>query len=90
MLRLSKKADYALLAIRHLAAHADRGAMSARELAEAYDIPPELLAKVLQKLVQAEAARIASRHPRRVSAGARGVGRFPWVTSSRRSTGRSR
>jgi len=53
MLRLSKKADYALLAMRHLAAHRERGAMSARELAEAYDIPPELLAKVLQKLVRA-------------------------------------
>jgi Rrf2 family protein len=52
MLRLSKKADYALLAMRHLAAHADRGAVSARELAEAYDIPAELLAKVLQKLVR--------------------------------------
>ena len=53
MLRLSKKADYALLALRHLAAHADRGAVSARELAESYDIPPELLAKVLQQLVRA-------------------------------------
>jgi Rrf2 family protein len=53
MLRLSKKADYALLAIRHLAANSDRGAVSAREVAEAYDIPPELLAKVLQKLVRA-------------------------------------
>lgn len=52
MLRFSKKADYALLAMRHLAAHADRGAVSARELAEAYNIPPELLAKVLQKLVR--------------------------------------
>jgi Rrf2 family protein len=52
MLRLSKKADYALLAMRHLAAHGDRGAMSARELAEEYDIPAELLAKVLQKLVR--------------------------------------
>jgi len=52
MLRLSKKTDYALLAMRHLAANADRGAVSARELAEAYDIPPELLAKVLQKLVR--------------------------------------
>jgi len=52
MLRLSKKADYALLATRHLAAHADRGALSARELAEAYDIPSELLAKVLQTLVR--------------------------------------
>ena len=53
MLRLSKKADYALLAMRHLAARADQGALSARELAEEYAIPPELLAKVLQKLVRA-------------------------------------
>jgi Rrf2 family protein len=53
MLRLSKKADYALLSMRHLAAHTDRGAMPARELAETYDIPPELLAKVLQRLVRA-------------------------------------
>jgi Rrf2 family protein len=53
MLRLSKKADYALLAVRHMAAHADGGSLSARELAETYDIPPELLAKVLQKLVRA-------------------------------------
>ena len=53
MLRLSKKADYALLALRHMAAHADRPAHSARELAEAYDIPAELLAKVLQSLVRA-------------------------------------
>jgi Rrf2 family protein len=52
MLRLSKKADYALLAMRHLAAHNDRGATSARELAETYGIPPELLAKVLQRLVR--------------------------------------
>jgi Rrf2 family protein len=54
MLRLSKKADYALLAMRHLAANADRGAVSARELAEAYNLPPELLAKVLQKLVRGQ------------------------------------
>ena len=54
MLRLSKKADYALLAMRHLAANADRGAVSARELAEAYDLPPELLAKVLQTLVRGQ------------------------------------
>jgi Rrf2 family protein len=53
MLRLSKKADYALLAMRHLAARGGREAVSARELAEAYDIPLELLAKVLQQLVRA-------------------------------------
>jgi Rrf2 family protein len=53
MLRLSKKADYALLSMRHLAADPDRDAVSTRELAEAYDIPAELLAKVLQQLVRA-------------------------------------
>jgi Rrf2 family protein len=53
MLRLSKKADYALLAMRHLAARGGRESVSARELAETYHIPPELLAKVLQKLVRA-------------------------------------
>lgn len=53
MLRLSKKADYALLAMRHLAAQPDRDAVSAREVAETYDIPPELLAKVLQQLARA-------------------------------------
>lgn len=53
MLRLSKKADYALLAMRHLASSEPADAVSARELAEHYDIPAELLAKVLQKLVRA-------------------------------------
>jgi Rrf2 family protein len=39
--------------MRHLAAHGAAGAMPAREIAEAYDIPAELLAKVLQQLVRA-------------------------------------
>ena len=52
MLRLSKKADYALIAMKHLALRGDRGSSSAREIAELYDIPIELMAKVLQRLVQ--------------------------------------
>jgi Rrf2 family protein len=55
MLRLSKKADYALMAMKHLALRGDRGqggSSSAREIAELYDIPIELMAKVLQKLVR--------------------------------------
>jgi len=52
MLRLSKKADYALMAMKHLAVNGDRGSSSAREIASLYDIPIELLAKVLQKLVR--------------------------------------
>ena len=52
MLRLSKKADYALMAMKHLAVHRDRGSASAREIAGSYGIPIELLAKVLQRLVR--------------------------------------
>ena len=52
MLRLSKKADYALMAMKHLAVRGDSGSSSAREIAEQYDIPIELLAKVLQRLVR--------------------------------------
>ena len=53
MLRLSKKADYALIAMKHLA-NKDTGPTSAcaREIAEQYDIPIELMAKVLQRLVR--------------------------------------
>jgi Rrf2 family protein len=52
MLRLSKKADYALMAMKHLAACGEGGTASAREIAERYDIPVELLAKVLQRLAR--------------------------------------
>jgi Rrf2 family protein len=52
MLRLSKKADYALIAMKYLAADTLHGTASAREIAERYDIPLELLAKVLQQLTR--------------------------------------
>src|SRR5438128_5530475 len=52
MLRLSKKAEYALIAMKHLALRGERGSSSARQIAALYDIPIELLAKVLQRLVR--------------------------------------
>ncbi len=52
MLRLSKKADYALMAMKHLAQRTGGPSSSAREIAERYDIPIELMAKVLQRLVR--------------------------------------
>ena len=52
MLRLSKKADYALIALSYMAAPGQRPVVSAREMAERHDLPLELLAKVLQRLVQ--------------------------------------
>jgi len=52
MLRFSKKADYALMAMKHLALRGDVRSSSAREIAALYDIPIELMAKVLQRLVR--------------------------------------
>jgi FeS assembly SUF system regulator len=51
MLRLSKKADYALIAMAHLALKPGSSS-SAREIAESFDIPTELMAKVLQRLTR--------------------------------------
>jgi Rrf2 family protein len=63
MLRLTKKADYGLMAMKYLAEQADAdvlrtdarnaGARSAKDIAEAYHIPPQLLAKILQTLARA-------------------------------------
>lgn len=51
MLKLTKKADYGLIAMRHLAENAG-AACSAKDLAEAYGIPQEALAKILQRLAK--------------------------------------
>ena len=51
MLKLSKKVDYALIALMHLAQQ-DEDASSAREVATIYGMPQDLLAKVLQKLTR--------------------------------------
>jgi FeS assembly SUF system regulator len=51
MLKLTKKADYGLIAMRHLAESSGE-AYSAKDLAEAYGIPQEALAKILQRLAK--------------------------------------
>ena len=53
MLKLTKKADYALMAMKHLAESASPRALSAKDVADAYGIPPEALAKILQRLAKA-------------------------------------
>jgi Rrf2 family protein len=53
MLRLTKKADYGLMALKYLAEQVDGSAHSAKDIAEAYHIPPQLLAKILQTLAKA-------------------------------------
>jgi Rrf2 family protein len=53
MLKLTKKADYGLMAMKHLAEHGHGTACSAKDVAESYGIPQEALAKILQRLVKA-------------------------------------
>ena len=53
MFKLSKKADYGLIAVKHLAMHrGENHACSANEIAEEYGISTTLMAKVLQKLAR--------------------------------------
>jgi FeS assembly SUF system regulator len=59
MLKLTKKADYGLIALKHLAEAAARdssngtvSACSAKEIADEYAVPQEALAKILQRLVK--------------------------------------
>jgi Rrf2 family protein len=55
MLKLTKKADYGLMAMKHLADHAGdgKGSASAKDVADSFGIPPEALAKILQRLAKA-------------------------------------
>jgi|SRR5579872_1309934 len=68
MLKLTKKADYGLMALKFLAERADAAArkaraedlvvsesvaLSAKDIADAYGIPAQLLAKILQQLTKA-------------------------------------
>jgi Rrf2 family protein len=53
MLKLSKKTDYGLMAINYIATHQTDGhTVNTREIAGTYNIPVELLAKILQTLAK--------------------------------------
>lgn len=52
MFTFTKKADYALLALSFLAREARGRLVGPREIAARYEIPPELLAKVMQTLAR--------------------------------------
>ena len=54
MLRFTKRADYGLMAMHFIASHGDDGAVSAKRIAEEFHIPPERLAKILQRLAKKE------------------------------------
>ena len=52
MFRFSKKIDYALLALQYLASPGESGDVSARVIAARFEIPLELLSKILQRLAR--------------------------------------
>jgi FeS assembly SUF system regulator len=77
LLKLTKKADYGLIAMRHLAEHSAQGAFSAKDIADLYSIPAEALAKILQRLARQKllvsqqgtnGGYVLARDPRSISA----------------------
>lgn len=54
MLSLSKQSDYALIALAYLSRAESGRAVNTKEIAGKYDIPVELLAKILQRLAKAD------------------------------------
>jgi len=57
MLKLTKKADYGLMALKYLAEHPETPALSTKDVADAYGIPAQLLAKILQQLTKSGVLR---------------------------------
>lgn len=53
MIRLSRKVEYGLIALLHIDSAGDRRLVTAKEVAEVYSTPPELLGKVMQSLAKA-------------------------------------
>jgi Rrf2 family protein len=60
MMKLSKKADYGLIALKHLAIHGGEGSCSASDIADLYKMSTPLMAKVLQRL--AKEGIVVARH----------------------------
>ncbi len=53
MLMLSKKVEYGLIAMLHMASLREETLVTAKEISETYNIPTELMGKVLQALAKA-------------------------------------
>lgn len=52
MFKLSKKVEYGLIAVTHIAVQGSGDILTAKEISDKYDIPYELLSKVLQRLAK--------------------------------------
>ena len=86
MLKLTKKADYGLMALKYLAERPDTAALSAKDIADAYGIPAQLLAKILQQLTKSGLLKshagmnggYALSKPARIDLGLRGDSGHRW------------
>src|SRR5438105_3383087 len=52
MLRFNKQIDYGLMALQYIAVHQGDGVVGVKRIAEEFHIPPERLAKILQRLAR--------------------------------------
>jgi len=75
MLKLTKKADYGLISLKHLATRP--GSSSAKEISDTYGLPLPLLSKVLQKLTRSKF--LASEHG---TNGGYRLARDPWTITA--------
>ncbi len=78
MLRFTKRADYGLMAVHFIASQGDEVAVSAKRIAEEFHIPPERLAKILQRLAKRKliashngpkGGYVLTRHPSEITIG---------------------
>ena len=56
MLKLSKKTEYALMAAKYMALNNSSGFSTAKEISVSYNIPHQLVAKVLQAMAKNDIA----------------------------------
>lgn len=52
MLRITKKAEYGIIALKHILNQPDGRVSRAKEIAQIYNIPSEIMAKILQQLAR--------------------------------------
>jgi Rrf2 family transcriptional regulator, cysteine metabolism repressor len=78
VLRFTKRADYGLMAMHYIASQPGNGAVSTKRIAEEFNIPAELLAKILQRLAKRQLIEshtgpkggyVLSRTPREITVG---------------------
>ncbi len=52
MLKLSRKSEYGIIALKHMLNQPEESVTTARDIAHVYNIPPEVMAKIMQTLAR--------------------------------------